>query len=432
MTVQPASTPDNPTDRCPHCDSRLSPGATHCLLCGAAVAPSSFILPPSSFTGTAAPPPPTPSVAATPAPKSGRRKRGVSAVTWMVIITFLVTFALGALIVQNPAPVELALFPSLTPIPPTPTLTPTWTPLPTETSRPTDTPTITPVPPPTDTPPPPRFHRVESGETLFGLGLRYEVSADSIAQANNLPAAASIQVGQNLLIPYPTATPPLAPVALQIGEETCVADPTGCELFQIQSGDSLFSIAGRLKVNLDALIQVNRLTDQAILQPGDTLCIPKLVCGGVLPPTPGPSPTPTSTLPPPGPYLLYPAAGAAFESVEQVVALQWAAVKDLAADEWYMVEATDLTAVDSHPLRAFTRQNSFQLPSTWRPAVPELHYFRWRVSIVRVTGRRADGAFIYTYGGTTSQDSDFYWLGVVPTPTPTVTPTATLNATGNG
>jgi hypothetical protein len=104
---------------------------------------------------------------------------------------------------------------------------------------------------------------------------------------------------------------------------------------------------------------------------------------------------------------------------------QWAAVKDLAEQEWYMVEVTDLTDVDSHPLRGFTRQTSFRVPEQWRPDVTESHTFRWRVSIVQVTGQRADGAFIYTFGGRTSEDAFFTWLGAIPTPTPTATPTLT-------
>jgi hypothetical protein len=42
-----------------------------------------------------------------------------------------------------------------------------------------------------------------------------------------------------------------------------------------------------------------------------------------------------------------------------------------------------------------------------------------------VTGQRADGDFIYKYGGRSSEDAFFAWLGAVPTATPTATPTPT-------
>jgi LysM repeat protein len=320
-------------------------------------------------------------------------------------------FVAGFLILQNPVQATVALFPTPSPIPPTTTLTPTWTPYPTETSAPTDTPTITLTPLPTDTPRPLRDHNVAANETLFGLSLQYNVTAGSIADANDLAADGQIQVGQRLIIPWPTATPPLVAVAIELGGETVIVDPADCQLYEIQAGDNLFAIAARNRVPLEALQHVNRLADDSIIRPGDTVCIPKVIRGGVLPPTPGPSPTPTTTLPPAGPQLLYPVRRAVITPSEEPVALQWTAVKDLAADEWYMVEVTNLTLVDSHPFRGFTRQSSFVVPTAWHAPVAEEHTFRWRVSIVRVTGQRSDGSFTYTYGGNPSHDGFFTWLG---------------------
>jgi hypothetical protein len=88
-----------------------------------------------------------------------------------------------------------------------------------------------------------------------------------------------------------------------------------------------------------------------------------------------------------------------------------------------MVELTDLTLSDSHPLRGFTRRTAFRAPESWRPSIEETHLFRWRVSIIQVTGERIDGSFIYTFGGNSSEIGFFNWLGAVPTPTPTATNT---------
>jgi hypothetical protein len=66
-----------------------------------------------------------------------------------------------------------------------------------------------------------------------------------------------------------------------------------------------------------------------------------------------------------------------------------------------------------------------KLPADWRAKAAELHEMRWRVSIVNVTGTRSDGGFIYAYGGQSSGDGYFYWLGAEPTATPTATPTET-------
>jgi hypothetical protein len=263
---------------------------------------------------------------------------------------------------------------------------------------------------------------------LFGISLRYGVSMESIVAVSGLPPNPALQVSQQLLIPWPTATPPLTAVEVDIGGETIIADPSNCRIYEIQSGDTFFGIAARERIDLRAMMAANRLTEQSILQPGDTICIPEIIRGGVLPPTPGPSPTPSPTAPPAGPSLLYPIQDAEVTLNDEPLFLQWVAVKDLADDEWYMVELTDLSAVESHPIRGFTRQTSFQVPGSWRPTVPETHLLRWRVTIVRVLGERQDGSFIYTFAANSSDDAYFTWLGAIPTTTPIPSPTATPTA----
>ncbi|MCB8992288.1 MAG: LysM peptidoglycan-binding domain-containing protein [Ardenticatenaceae bacterium] len=448
--------------RCPNCDSVVLPEATQCLMCGAHIPP--LPVPEPEVTATAVPPepvapsvtavtPPEPAIIApkheeTPVPSAAKaqevveatppppptvttpvRRRKISGVSVLTTVFTVFMIVVGILIVHFQGPVTaVALFPSVTPIPPTLTPTSTATPIPTETPRPTQTPTITPSPAPTLTPQPPQPHQVSAGETLIGLSSRYRVSIESIAEVNGISAESPIQTGQTLLIPWPTPTPPLVPVAVEINGEAVIADPEGCERYQVQSGDSLSGIAARYEVDFDLFLRVNRLTDAYVLQPGDTLCIPNIVYGAILPPTPGPSPTPSPTAPLPGPYLLYPVDGTAVTPPDGILTLQWVAVKDLAASEWYMVDLLDLDALDQPAFRGFTRDTAFQLPSDWRPDVPETHLFRWRVSIVQVTGTRVDGQFLYTYGGEPSAEAAFTWLGAVPTPTPTMTPTPTATA----
>ncbi|MFQ5398595.1 MAG: LysM peptidoglycan-binding domain-containing protein [Anaerolineae bacterium] len=429
--------PDPSEQRCPHCDSVVADDAKLCLMCGKPLTPPA--LPDASSSDDVEKAPPIPEAAlpepeaAPPIFESKMRERGSRAAFWITAVFTVFIVILGSLILRFQSPtVTVALVPTSTPVPPTPTLTPTWTPLPTQTQPPTSTPTITPTPAPTDTPRPPRLHAVTSGETLIGLALRYGVLVDSIAQANGFNPDAPIQVGQNLVIPWPTPTPPLVPVAVEINGETVVADPDGCDRYEIRGGDTLSAVASRYDLDqelFDLFLQVNRLSEQSILQPGDTVCIPTIVYGGTLLSTPGPTPTPSPTAPPPGPTLLYPIDGAAIEPPDGILRLQWVAVKDLAPEESYMVELRDLDEVNGLPHRGFTRDTSFAVPGSWRPTVPQVHTLQWRVSIVVVTGQRADGQPIYRYGGESSEPSTFTWLGAVPTATPL--PTATATATPN-
>ncbi len=450
--------------RCPACDSVVAADATLCLMCGARLEPTSSSVQPEGVstprpfveeasdvsdadvpdvieeTAVSAPPPaeiPTlkrvapPTTAAVPdAPEvveSVMREQQTPLVLGLTAVFFVIILVVGGLILQyQSSEISMIIVPSATPIPATVTFTPTWTPLPTETIPPTLTPTITSTPAPTDTPRPARFHTVSSGETLIGISLIYRIAPDAIAAANGLANSTQVQVDQQLNIPWPTATPPLQIVAAQVNGETVLVDPTGCDLYQVQEGDSIVGIASRFGVPFDLLAQVNRIDDPSLLQPGDPVCIPEVVYGQSLPPTAGPSPTPTNTLPPPGPQLLYPVAGKVVNSIEEEIVLQWTAVKPLAENEMYMVELTNINDLDGLPWRGFTRDTAFRVPSEWRPITSELFEMRWRVSIVQVTGTRFDGLPIYTFGGSSSADAFFSWQGAVPTatPTPTQTPTS--------
>lgn len=428
--------------RCPACDSVVAAEDDRCLMCGATLEAAALkdvdegIEREEGASSSREAAGPERAAAAEKTTETGAEpgvfqstmvERQSPITLWLTAGFIIVILVIGILMLQNPAAATLAIFPTETPIPPTLTLTPTWTPLPSETSPPTEIPTLTPTRPPTETPRPPRSHTVAAGDTLFGVSLRYGVSMESIAETSGLAPNAALQVSQELLIPWPTATPPLAPVEVDIGGETIIADPTDCRIYEIKGGDTFFGIAARERVDLRALMAANRLTEQSVLQPGDTICIPTIIRGGVLPPTPGPSPTASATQPPAGPELLYPIEEAEVTLEDEPFFLQWAAVKDLTADEWYMVELTDLSDVESHPVRGFTRQTSFQIPPVWRPDVPETHLIRWRVTIVRVLGERQDGSFIYTFAGNSSDDAYFTWQGAVPTatPIPSATPSPT-------
>ncbi|MEZ4513218.1 MAG: LysM peptidoglycan-binding domain-containing protein [Chloroflexota bacterium] len=456
MEIEPEA--NAPVYRCPHCDSVVEPTATHCLMCGRKLAVAQLVV--DEDGGLRADevqwaddnPPPADSepqkvthdlsqaveaVAETPAastPPTPRNRQTI--VFWgLTAVCALITLTLSAFVLRYPAPRQAWVFiATATPIPPTATATPVWTPLPSETPFPSETPTITPTPRPTDTPQPPRFHAIAAGETLIGLSVRYRVSAESIAASNNMGLDSPIQAGQNLEIPWPTPTPDLPYIPIEINGEVVLAVAQNCEYYQVQADDTAFGIAARYDIPIEALLAVNWHTTEsiALLQPGDVLCIPGVEYDlRLLPPTPGPSPTPQPTAAAAGPELLYPVAGTVVEDVKTAVLLQWVAVKDLAPDEWYMVELTDDDDLDAIAFRGFTRDNSFRLPGSWRPTTPELRPMRWRVAIVRVTGERTDGRFIYTFGGNASDPAWFTWLGAIPTATPTatVTPTATFTPT---
>ncbi len=117
-------------------------------------------------------------------------------------------------------------------IPPTSTPPPESTPLP-EPDTPTPGPSPTPLPTATPRPDGATVHVVESGETLYGIALRYGVSADQIRELNpgSIGPNDLIQTGQELVISVSgeaaTATPlPEPTTATPEGEPEATPSPT--------------------------------------------------------------------------------------------------------------------------------------------------------------------------------------------------------------
>ena len=110
-------------------------------------------------------------------------------------------------------------------------------------------------------------HLVASGDNLWDIARHYHVSAEALAQANGLTARTVLKLGQKLRVPGAAATRAQAAGIL-------LADNTDALRYQVQEGDSLWTISRRFKVSVDALKKWNRLpTSTAALQPGQRLLV---------------------------------------------------------------------------------------------------------------------------------------------------------------
>lgn len=408
--------------RCPHCDFLQAKKTDRCLMCGTRLEADLFLTEverEAAIEKRVAEEMAAAEVEQAKQAKIASRQfyRRPTPVFGLSIFFALFTIAIGGYGFLNPTAIPIALLPSPTPtetplivLPTqTPTNVPTATPLVTDTPSPTLVPTETFTPLPTDTPQPLRTYTVLPGQTLVGIASLFGYTLESIFEANGFAGDDPIVFeGQELLIPWPTATPPLQPIFYDIGGQTLVIDPSSCPPFyEIQEGDSLFALASGNDIPLDALLEMNYLTVDSIVQPGDAICIPQILDGPVFLPTPGPSPTPAPTQPPAGPEPLYPPDG--FEhAAAGTVFLQWLSVDQLAANERYMVEVIDLTDVDVHPHRLFTQSAGVPLPSEWAPESGK-HDYVWRVSVVEIDERREDGGFIYSILGPESIPRRFSW-----------------------
>src|SRR5512136_916432 len=96
----------------------------------------------------------------------------------------------------------------------------------------------------------PMVHVVQAGENLFRIGLRYGVTAQQIAAANRLASVTQVYAGQRLVIPADGAAS--APVYSSAA--------TAQAYHAVSAGDTLYSLAWRYGVSVQALAAANNLT----------------------------------------------------------------------------------------------------------------------------------------------------------------------------
>ena len=324
-----------------------------------------------------------------------------------------------------------------------PTATPTATAMPTATYivAPSATPLYSPTPPPTATlPPDTTRHTVKSGETVSTIAKLYGTTTKAILDANGLKTNTIISVDQELLIPLamantatptPTLTPSPTPFVYTIRtgdtlsaiakkhdttvealmEANNIADATNIragtkitivqppdfsltmayETYEVQQGDTLYTISGEYGLTIAELKEINGLTKDS-LSVGQQLRIPVGTATPIPTPTPTPSLTPTPGPARPSPALLSPPQDTAFEGADRVIMLSWASVGILGEDEWYTVRVRRTGAVAQILPVIWTKATSWQLPAElYIEGLAEPQHFHWQVSVMQQTGVDEDG-----------------------------------------
>jgi LysM repeat protein len=135
---------------------------------------------------------------------------------------------------------------------------------------------------PVNTPPPAPsggqvIHIVQSGETLFTIGLRYDMTWTKIQAANNL-VGTTVFTGQRLVIPVSGSNPNPAPTQSPANTPPPAstqppADNSGQVIHIVQAGETLHKIALKYGITWPAIQRANNLPDDRIYS-GQRLVIP--------------------------------------------------------------------------------------------------------------------------------------------------------------
>ncbi len=110
------------------------------------------------------------------------------------------------------------------------------------------------------------IHVIASGETLHGIGRRYGLTVNELAQANGIATTDTIFVGDRLVIPGGKP---------QNGPTGPKPDSNGAEYgsYTVQSGDTLSKIAARHQTSVNELMQANGLSNPDQIRVGQVLIL---------------------------------------------------------------------------------------------------------------------------------------------------------------
>ena len=108
------------------------------------------------------------------------------------------------------------------------------------------------------------YHTIVSGDTLWNISRKYGVSVSTLMNVNKLKSADRLQINQKLWISSSEKRP-------------SQGNTDQYQIYRVQSGDSLWSIARRYRISMELLMNVNGLNQNSQLRVGQQIRIPTYV-----------------------------------------------------------------------------------------------------------------------------------------------------------
>ncbi len=120
-------------------------------------------------------------------------------------------------------------------------------------------------------------YTVQPGDSLYQIAINNDTTVANMQDANpDLEGDPPIlQIGDVLNLPDCAAGTPRATSAVATTDEATTALPPGAQIYVVQSGDVLGSIASRFGVTVNAIMRANDMNNPDVLSIGQELIIPE-------------------------------------------------------------------------------------------------------------------------------------------------------------
>jgi LysM repeat protein len=217
-------------------------------------------------------------------------------------------------------------------------------------------------------------HVVEKGETVYSISRSYRISPEELMKYNNIADASKLQTGFRLKIPESAGG------RRNSGSSSGTAGSGVAESFveyRVVKNDTLYGIARKNNVSLDALRRANNFSENHVLKEGERIRIPRS------PQTVTQNSAPSVPAPPggrPAPAEVRPAVSKGVDP-----SIRWPVVPRESAYMTGKLYGVMLTGARSEPVKSLTE-------GTVISAGPYRGF--GRVAIVQVKG-----GYLYVYGG---------------------------------
>lgn len=112
-----------------------------------------------------------------------------------------------------------------------------------------------------------RRHKIQQGESIGKIAKKYGVEPEAISSLNDIRDKSKLKAGDELVIPVG------GPRKSKAVEVAAKAKPGASLAHVVERGDTLSSVARRYGLSLQRVIDLNSLTGEEVLKPGDRLVV---------------------------------------------------------------------------------------------------------------------------------------------------------------